>query len=136
MSEMSAETIRHALETARRNGFRVVRIAEGDAKFRATLSEMDWSVEPEAATPEMAVIQEEVSNGIKDVGAPQVGYFHVGKSRIQVGDKIELGQVVGEIHALGIANDVTAAVAGEVVEIVASEGDAVEFGQALLKVKA
>ena len=65
-----------------------------------------------------------------------MGYFHVGKSRIQVGDKIELGQVVGEIHALGIANDVTAAVAGEVVEIVASEGDAVEFGQALLKVKA
>ena len=42
------------------------------------------------------------------------------------------GDKVGEVVALGLANDVTAKQGGEVAEVCVVDGDSVEFGQRIL----
>ena len=83
-----------------------------------------FETEPEQAGPQEAVVP-----------APVVGYIR-GLSKLEVGQKIESGTVVAEITALGLANDVVCKSSGEISEICVTDGDAVEFGQPVLKVKA
>jgi acetyl-CoA carboxylase biotin carboxyl carrier protein len=71
------------------------------------------------------------------VAAPLVGIFHCsakpkGKPLVSVGDHVKVGQRVGTIQSLNVFNEVEAAVAGRVVEIVVEDGQAVEYGQTLM----
>jgi acetyl-CoA carboxylase biotin carboxyl carrier protein len=71
------------------------------------------------------------------VAARLVGFFHAGQGPdseplVQVGDRVERGQTIGTIESLRQVTAVTAPVAGTVVEIVASEHQAVQYGQALI----
>lgn len=73
------------------------------------------------------------------VTASLVGVFHNAlksgqKPLIAVGDVIREGQVIGGIETLRVMNEVDAQVAGKVVEILVTPGQAVEFGQRLLAV--
>jgi biotin carboxyl carrier protein len=69
------------------------------------------------------------------VTAPAVGYFRESATPLEAGAVVEAGQVVAEVVGLGLANDVTTPVDGEVVEVLVAAGDAVEFGQVLARVK-
>jgi len=133
MSGLDADVIRHALKTAREFNFRSVRIKTEDGTFRATL-------DPDAVD-EFGEI--DLSSAVVDAGpeewtvvAPAVGYFSTVKSGLQVGNSVEKGGVVGTVVALGLPNDVSSPGTGEVIEILAKEGDAVEYGQPLAKVRA
>jgi acetyl-CoA carboxylase biotin carboxyl carrier protein len=71
------------------------------------------------------------------VSAQLVGRFHVGsrpgaKALVAVGDIVRPGQVVGTIETLNVLNEVEVSHPGRVVEIVAREGQAVEYGQLLM----
>lgn len=66
-----------------------------------------------------------------------VGIFHhrlkpQSKIVVAVGDLVKVGQVVGTIEALNILNEITAPVAGCVVEIPGKDGQMVEYGQPLM----
>jgi acetyl-CoA carboxylase biotin carboxyl carrier protein len=69
--------------------------------------------------------------------APLVGIFHPwakprGKTLVVVGDRIKVGQIVATIESLNVINEVEAAVAGYVVEILVQNGQPVEYGQPLM----
>lgn len=71
------------------------------------------------------------------VTARLVGFFHQGQGPdseplVQVGDYVEKGQTIGTIESLRQITAVTAPVAGTVVEVVATEHQAVQFGDALI----
>lgn len=71
------------------------------------------------------------------VVAPLVGIFHTwakpkGKDLVAVGDRVKVGQRLGTIQSLNVLNEVESPVAGRVVEILAPDGQAVEYGQPLL----
>jgi acetyl-CoA carboxylase biotin carboxyl carrier protein len=73
------------------------------------------------------------------VTAPMVGTFYHSTSPaepplIQVGDRIEVGQVIGIIEAMKIMNEIASDRNGLVVEIVAPSGTAVEYGSPLIRV--
>ena len=93
-------------------------------------------VRPEAiGEPEMSVT--ELTGSV--VTAPMVGTFYHSTSPaepplVQVGDRIEVGQVIGIIEAMKIMNEITSDRNGLVVEIVAQNGAAVEYGSPLLRV--
>jgi acetyl-CoA carboxylase biotin carboxyl carrier protein len=75
------------------------------------------------------------------VTSPMVGTFYRAhepgaKPLVAVGDVIEEGQVVGLIEAMKLMNPVTAVVSGQVVEILADNGQPVEFDQPLVAVTA
>ncbi|SEB73012.1 acetyl-CoA carboxylase biotin carboxyl carrier protein [Paenibacillus sp. GP183] len=74
------------------------------------------------------------------VTAPMVGTFYTtaeqGKAPfVQVGDKVTAETVLCILEAMKLFTEVTARMSGEIVEIVAEEGQLVEYGQTLFLVK-
>lgn len=139
MNDLDLDTIRHALRTARENGYEVVRVRSGASSFRGVL---DLN-EAEHHTPELVMMPDEVDQesqepevaSVQSIKAAQVGYFSPAGTFV-VGALVTKGDAVGTIRALGISNDVLAKVGGRVTEILVAEGDAVEFGQELARVEA
>jgi acetyl-CoA carboxylase biotin carboxyl carrier protein len=73
------------------------------------------------------------------VTAPMVGTFYRSPAPdeppfVNMGDRIRLGQTVCIIEAMKLMNELEAEVAGEIVEILANNGDPVEYGQVLMRV--
>jgi acetyl-CoA carboxylase biotin carboxyl carrier protein len=69
--------------------------------------------------------------------APLVGTFYRSPSPgakmfVEEGDTVDAGQTVAIVEAMKLMNQVTAEQAGKVAEIVAKDGDWVEFEQVLM----
>lgn len=62
--------------------------------------------------------------------SPAVGYF-TPSSELAVGASVQAGDPLGSIDVLGIFQDVVAPVDGIVIGVLAEDGQAVEYGQAL-----
>ena len=85
-------------------------------------------------------IQEEPKEEYKEIKSPMVGTFYSKPSPdkeefVEVGDKVKKGQVVCIIEAMKLMNEIEAEFDGEVVEVCLNDGDAVEYGKPLFKLK-
>jgi acetyl-CoA carboxylase biotin carboxyl carrier protein len=74
------------------------------------------------------------------VKAPMLGVFYRSPKPganpfVEVGDKVERDTVVGIVEVMKLMHSVAAEITGEVVEIVAANGEMVEFGQTLLRIR-
>lgn len=74
------------------------------------------------------------------VTAPLVGTFYRSASPdaapfVAPGDRVEAGQQVAIVEAMKLLNSIEAPVAGTVGEILAADGEMVEFGQVLLNIQ-
>ncbi len=130
MAHLDSETIRHALEVARRQGVTEVELTWGDTSFRAQLA---------PSPPRAAVVvpgePSSAADDIRAIVAPLVGYFQKGVPELAIGSAVVKGDVVGIVSALGLANDVEAPFDGKVVELLVGDNDPVQFGQPLAKVR-
>ncbi|MBF9133007.1 acetyl-CoA carboxylase biotin carboxyl carrier protein [Plantactinospora sp. S1510] len=77
------------------------------------------------------------SDGRRTVLAPMVGTYYQaaepgGPPFVEVGDKVEPGQVVCIVEAMKLMNEVVADQVGRVVEVLVHDGEPVEFGQPLI----
>ena len=93
---------------------------------------------PAAAAPENAAPAEEV--GVSLVKSPMVGTFYRSPSPdspafVDVGAKISDDSVVCIIEAMKVMNEIQAETKGTIIEILVENGDSIEFGQPLFKVK-
>jgi acetyl-CoA carboxylase biotin carboxyl carrier protein len=75
-----------------------------------------------------------------EVKSPMVGTFYASPSPdapafVKVGDKIKKGDALCIIEAMKLMNELPAEVSGEVVEILASNADAISYGQVIMKIK-
>jgi len=78
--------------------------------------------------------------GLKEVKAPLVGTFYSAASPdtepfVSVGQEVKKGDVIGIIEAMKLMNEVTASESGVVASIEAVNGELVEFGQVLLRLR-
>ncbi|MEW6769783.1 MAG: acetyl-CoA carboxylase biotin carboxyl carrier protein [Bacillota bacterium] len=74
------------------------------------------------------------------VQAPMVGTFYRAPAPdappyVQVGDVVEVGQVLCIIEAMKLMNEIQAEVTGEIVEILVENGHPVEYGQPLFLIR-
>lgn len=81
-----------------------------------------------------------LADKLAEVTSPMVGTFYSSPSPdepafVRVGDRIRLGQTVCIIEAMKLMNELEAEVVGEVVEILTQNGEPVEYGQVLMRVK-
>ncbi len=76
----------------------------------------------------------------KDVKSPMVGTFYRSPSPesphfVNVGDVVEIGQVVCIVEAMKLMNEIKSEVKGKVVEIPVENAQPVEFGQSLFLIE-
>ena len=140
MSGLDSELIRYAIDTARERGFRQIKITLGDDGFSATLPAETRSeaIEPSEEQSEgEPTVAEQLSAEPKEtiIEAPAVGYFRAVEPALTQGAVISAGDKIGEVVALGLANDVNTIVDGEILEVCVEDGDAVEYGQSILLVR-
>jgi len=74
------------------------------------------------------------------VRSPVVGTFWLRPAPgeapfVAVGERVEAGQVLGIVEAMKVMNEVRAEQAGVVEEILVEEGEAVEYGQPLFRLR-
>jgi acetyl-CoA carboxylase biotin carboxyl carrier protein len=136
MADLDLETIRHALKSARDGGFGEVHLEFGSSYFSAKLSASKKSLsssklELNGSASELG----EFAPDLKSITAPSVGYYKTAGKGLKVGDRVAKGDIVASITALGLANDVEAQVTGEIVEVLATPEQPVEYGQALATVR-
>lgn len=126
-----ADAIRHALSVAREKGFRKVELSVDGGSFRATLGESyveDYDDEEEEAGEAVA---ENGGPRQEIVRAPVVGYLRLLEDGPQAGDSVEQGQLIAEVTALNLANDVNVPISGKLVSFEVVSGEPVEYGQAI-----
>jgi acetyl-CoA carboxylase biotin carboxyl carrier protein len=80
------------------------------------------------------------SERMVDIISPMVGTFYRAPGPdeppfVEVGDRVRSGQTVCIIEAMKLMNELEAELAGEVIEILARNGEPVEYGQPLLRLK-
>jgi acetyl-CoA carboxylase biotin carboxyl carrier protein len=74
-----------------------------------------------------------------EVTSPMVGTFYRAPGPdeppfVEVGDRIRVGQTVCIIEAMKLMNEIEAEISGQIVEILAKNGEPVEYGQVLMRI--
>jgi len=77
---------------------------------------------------------------LHEVKSPIVGTFYESpapgaSSFVQIGDQVEVGQVLCIVEAMKLMNEIESDVAGEVVKRIATSGQPVEYGQPLFAIR-
>jgi acetyl-CoA carboxylase biotin carboxyl carrier protein len=96
------------------------------------------AVSPVAATK--ASSSSATNTGLIDVRASMLGQFYGAPKPgaapfVAVGSKVQRDTAIGIIEVMKLMNSISAGVDGEVVEILARDGDLVEFDQILMRVR-
>lgn len=91
----------------------------------------------QAAAP---VEEEATTDDTVTINALMVGTFYSRPNPdkpayVKVGDQIEVGQIVCVLEAMKLFNNLNSEVSGTVVEILVADGDLVEFGQPLFRIR-
>lgn len=76
----------------------------------------------------------------KEIKAPMVGVFYASASPesdpfVTVGQRVKKGDVLCIIEAMKLMNEITAELEGEIIEICAQNGQIIEYGQPLFRIK-
>lgn len=82
----------------------------------------------------------EMTESFKIIKSPMVGTFYASSSPdkppyVKVGDKIKKGQVVCIVEAMKLMNEIESEFDGEIAEICIKDGEMVEYGKPLFKIK-
>ncbi len=133
---MDFALVRHALNLAKNTGMDEVDLEIGESKFHAVLDEKSAkpATKPKATTAASSK-QEEPASKVKAIKSHNVGIYRDQGHHLKVGQEINVGDVIGAVVALGIANDVVSTVQGKIAEVNVLDSEAVEYGQILVVVE-
>ena len=140
LNELSA-FIERLTQLVQRSGLTSLELKTDDIKVKLRAGESEPSAPPASTqTPDSQLIAESVTPELTGsvIAAPMVGTFYHSTSPsepplIQVGDRVEVGQVVGIIEAMKIMNEITADRAGTVSEVFVTNAQPVEYGSPLVR---
>ena len=88
-------------------------------------------VDPPATAPD---------NGLVDLTSPIVGTFYTATSPdaapfVEIGSHVNKGQVMCIVEAMKVMNEIEAEVDGEVAEVLVANGQPVEYGEVLFRLR-
>ena len=121
----------HLTELEYSDGKTTIKVGKGSKAITTTSITTDSSVKTQAQ-------KEDTSSNI--VRSPMVGTAYLSpepgaKPFVSVGNKVKKGDTILIIEAMKTMNHIQSTVDGEVIEILINDGEAVEFEQALAKIK-
>ena len=146
---MNLEEIQSLANILRESGLTYLEVTEGDRTIRLERqaagqavpqnipAEAQAAVIPAIAAP--AAVSE-VASDLKEIKSPLVGVFYASPSPesepfVQMGSKVKKGDVLCVIEAMKLLNELNSDVEGEIAEICVGNGQIVEYGQTLFKVR-
>ena len=155
---LSFDEIKELINIIDSSSLRSFELEEGNFKFKLSKNEENIKenktcennnieksviVEEKAIREEIKVKKSEVKEVVEDyniIKSPLVGTYYSsnepgGKPYIKVGDKVKKGDVLCIIEAMKIMNEIVSEYDGEIVEVLRSDEDIVEFGMELFKIK-
>ena len=147
---MKISDIKALAELVRKNNLSALDLSEGELHIRIENAPAPQSVSaPAAAAPQEAAPVPDptpapaADNGPDFVAAhmvvsPMVGVFYASPSPddppfVKVGQKVHKGDVLCIIEAMKLMNEITAEEDGEIIDVCATNGSVVEYGQTLFK---
>ena len=110
-----------------------------DAKIvERVVSQQSQEIQQEKANKKEEVVEDIEEGNI--VKSPMVGTFYMkpapnAKPYVEVGQKVKKGDVLCIIEAMKLMNEIESEFDGEIAEILLKDGDMVEFGKPLFKIK-
>lgn len=150
---MDIKEIKQIVDLMKRSSLTEFELQEQDFKLRICRSSGETVTMVQAAAP-VAVAQpavapqattaapaaETVDDPSKWIKSPMVGTFYAAPSPdsdsfVKVGDKVTESTVVCILEAMKVMNEITAERSGTIAEIMVENGDSVEYGQPLFRLK-
>ena len=121
----------HLTELEYSDGKTTIKVGKGSKAITTTSPTTESSIKTQAQ-------KEDTSSNI--VRSPMVGTAYLSpepgaKPFVSVGNKVKKGDTILIIEAMKTMNHIQSTVDGEVLEILVNDGEAVEFDQALAKIK-
>jgi acetyl-CoA carboxylase, biotin carboxyl carrier protein len=146
---MNLEEIRSLVQIMSEGKLTCVEVTEGETKIRLEKQPAAGSAcASAAAVPESvpaqprAAVEQAQGNTAPyiEVESPMVGVFYASPSPesrpfVQIGQKVKKGDVLCVIEAMKLMNELNADADGEIAEICAQNGQIVEYGQTLFKLR-
>lgn len=95
---------------------------------------------PAAAPPAAASAPTATGDGLAEIKSPMVGTFYRSPSPgepafVKEGDRVSRDTVVCLVEAMKFFNQIKAEVSGTIAKVLVNDGDPVDYGQALFKIK-
>jgi len=123
-------------------GMRIRLKKAGPSTSPQVVEYMATSVPQQPAAPAAAGAKPaaEEAAGQAVIKSPMVGTFYRAPAPdappfVEVGQEVEVGQVLCIIEAMKLMNEIKSEVAGRLVDILVENGEAVEFGQPLFRIE-
>jgi acetyl-CoA carboxylase biotin carboxyl carrier protein len=93
-----------------------------------------------ASAPAAVAPAAESEDGFEIIKSPIVGTFYEGSSPgapafVKQGDTVAVGQVLCIVEAMKLMNEIESETAGQIVKILVSNGQPVEYGQPLFRIR-
>jgi biotin carboxyl carrier protein len=134
------ETVRSLVEVMRLSGLTELDVAAGDVSIRLRAPKGGGGAKATAVAEAAKVLLESTPKEVDGhiVTAPMIGTYYSSPAPgeppfLRLGDHVTAGQTIGIIEAMKIMNEIVADRTGTVVEIIAVNAQAVEYGSPLLR---
>ena len=128
------------IETVSRSELSKFEYEEGGVKVQMEKPEAVQVMQVAPVLAGSAVQAEETAAGDNVVTCPLVGIFYAAPEEgaepfVKVGDTVKKGQTLAIVEAMKLMNEIESEVDGVVTEVRAENGQAVEFGQELFRIR-
>ncbi|MBI2863617.1 MAG: acetyl-CoA carboxylase, biotin carboxyl carrier protein [Chloroflexi bacterium] len=141
VSEVLATRVRELMKLVNETDISELRVEQGDLKVY--IAKKHGHASGEASEPAEAEVDplpaEDASQEKAFITAPMVGRFYLcvpGKPPlVSCGDTIAKGQKICIVESMKIPNDVLSEIDGQIEEVLCEDGQAVEYGQSLFRVR-
>ena len=149
-SQMDLKKVQELVELMVENDLVEVEVSEGESKIHlkrpghtapamvaAPAAPYPMAAAPAAAAPAAEVAED---SNLIDINSPMVGTFYAAASPdtpdyVKPGDSVNADTVVCIVEAMKVMNEIKAEVSGIIEKVMVANGEAVEFGQSIYKVK-
>ena len=136
---MEVEHLIKLIETVSGSGLSKFEYEESGVRVSMEKPETVQEIMPSAA--EKAVMQAEESKEDGVITCPLVGIFYAAPEEnaepfVKAGDTVKKGQTLAIVEAMKLMNEIESEYDGLITEVLVKNGQAVEFGQPLFRIKA
>ena len=121
-------------------GLTGLEVTENDRVVRLERNPAPQTAAP-AQTVQLGDVPQSAANeDLIEISSPMVGVFYAAPAEdadpyVQVGDRVKKGQTLCIVEAMKLMNEIVAETDGQIVEICAQNGQVVDFGCPLFRIK-